>query len=146
MSESAPGVSSWNDRVTTQFKAGDLRIADRFDRSQLLLLHTKGARSGQPRTSPLAYLTIDGQMLVIASAAGRDTNPAWFFNIVANPRVTIERWVDDAIETFEATATPAESDVRNRLWPKITSIAPGFADYQTKTSRVIPVVILTPAI
>jgi len=142
MSESTAGPASWNDGVIAQFRAGDQRIADMFDRSSLLLLHTTGAKSGQPRTSPLAYFTFDGQLVITASAAGRDNNPDWYFNLLAHPKVTVERWHDDAIESIEVIATPAEGDERDRLWARITSVASGFADYQTKTSRVIPVITL----
>lgn len=142
MSESTGGAASWNDKVIEQFRAGEQRIVGTFNRSSLLLLHTKGAKTGQPRTSPLAYLTIDDQIVIIASAAGRDAHPAWYFNLLANPEVTIERWRDDAIESIDAKAVPAEGAERDRLWEEVTSVATGFADYQTKTTRVIPVVVL----
>lgn len=142
MSESTGTAASWNDTVIEQFRAGEQRIASMFDRSSLLLLHTTGAKSGQPRTSPLAYFALDDQIVIVASAAGREAHPAWYFNLLANPEVTIERWHDDAIETIEAKAVPADSAERDQLWAHITSRAPGFAEYQSKTSRVIPVVVL----
>jgi deazaflavin-dependent oxidoreductase (nitroreductase family) len=142
MSESTGSASSWNDNVIAEFRAGNERIGGMFNRSSLLLLHTTGAKSGQPRTSPLAYFTLDGKLVIAASAAGRDTHPAWYFNLLANPEVTIERWHDNAIESVRATTVPAEGAERDQLWAKITSLAPGFADYQTKTSRQIPVIVL----
>jgi deazaflavin-dependent oxidoreductase (nitroreductase family) len=142
MSESTGGAASWNDGVIAQFRAGNERIADMFDRSSLLLLHTKGARTGQPRTSPLAYFSLDDQLVIIASAAGADNHPAWYFNLLANPEATIERWRDDAIESLEVKALTVEGAQRDQLWTRITAMAPGFAGYQTKTSRVIPVVVL----
>ena len=142
MSESTGGAASWNDNVIAEFRAGKQRVGGMFDRSALLLLHTTGARSGQRRTSPVAYFAFDGQFVIVASAAGRDANPAWYFNLLANPEVTIERWHDDAIESVTAIAVPAEGAERDRHWAKITSLAPGFADYQTKTSRQIPVIVL----
>ncbi|HST83818.1 MAG TPA: nitroreductase/quinone reductase family protein [Kineosporiaceae bacterium] len=144
MSESTSGPASWNVQVIEQFQAGEQRIAGMFDRSALLLLHTKGAKSGERRTSPLAYFTFDDQIVIAASAAGADHHPAWYFNLVANPEVTIERWKDDAIEVIAAKAVPVEGPERDRLWAQITSAAPGFADYETKTSRLIPVVALQP--
>jgi|SRR3954451_16358358 deazaflavin-dependent oxidoreductase (nitroreductase family) len=144
MSESTGGATSWNDTVIEQFHAGEQRIANMFDRSSLLLLHTTGAKSGAPRTTPLAYFTLDGQLVITASAAGRPAHPAWYHNLLANPDVTIERWQDDAIETLDLRAVPAEGAERDRLWKEIVSLAPGFADYQTKTSRVIPVIQLQP--
>ncbi len=142
MSETSGSAASWNDQVIEQFKAGEQRIAGMFDRSALLLLHTKGAKSGQERTSPLAYFTFDDQIVIVASAAGSDKHPAWYFNLLANPEVTIERWQDDAIESITAKAVPVEGSERDRLWGEITSRAPGFAEYETKTSRRIPVVVL----
>jgi deazaflavin-dependent oxidoreductase (nitroreductase family) len=135
--------TEWNARVIADFEAGKARIADMFDRSALLLLHTVGARSGQPRRSPVAYLPDGDRLLIVASAAGRDGNPAWYHNLVANPRVGVQRWDGDTLETFDAIATPAaDRQERDRLWAKVVAVAPGFADYQTKTDRVIPVVSL----
>jgi deazaflavin-dependent oxidoreductase (nitroreductase family) len=135
-------VNEWNDKVIEEFLAGNERIADMFDRSALLLLGTTGARSGEPRTAPLGYIRDGDRLVVIASAAGRDTDPAWFRNLVANPRVTVQRWDGDRLESFDAIATPAAGEERDRLWDKVVHVAPGYADYQSKTSRVIPVVTL----
>jgi len=136
------GAGSWNEQVIDEFRAGKERIANMFDRSALLLLHTVGARSGEPRTSPVAYFRDGERYLVVASAAGRDQHPAWYFNLLAHPEVTAEVWADDAIDAFPATAAPLEGEERDALWAQITAQAPGFADYQTKTTRVIPVVEL----
>ncbi len=138
----SPSRQSWNDGVIAQFRAGDQRIADMFDRSALLILHTVGAKSGQPRVSPLAYFTIDGTIAIVASAGGQPKHPARYFNLVAQPKVTIERWADDAIESFEATATLAQGEEYDQLWAKITAAGPGFAEYQTKSDRKIPVILL----
>jgi deazaflavin-dependent oxidoreductase (nitroreductase family) len=141
MSET-PSAASWNDGVIAGFRAGEERIAGMFDRSALVLLHTKGAKSGQPRTSPLAYFTFEDQIVIAASAAGADQHPAWYFNLLANPEATIERWKDGAIESIDVKAVPAEGAERDLLWEKIKTAAPGFAEYETKTSRVIPVLVL----
>jgi deazaflavin-dependent oxidoreductase (nitroreductase family) len=140
--EATATFRSWNDQVIEQFRAGKERIADMFDRSALLLLHTTGARTGQPRTSPVAYFRDGDRYLVVASAAGRDQHPSWYLNLVANPQVTAEVWADDAIDEFEATAVPVEGAERDALWADLTAKAPGFAEYQRKTSRIIPVVAL----
>jgi len=142
MSATTSAAGSWNDQVIAQFRAGDLRIADMFDRSALVLLHTIGAKSGEPRTSPLAYFDLDGQLIIVASAAGRDTHPAWYFNLLAHPQVSVERWHQGAIESLSVLATVAEGDERERLWARISATAPGFAEYQKKTDRVIPVIVL----
>jgi deazaflavin-dependent oxidoreductase (nitroreductase family) len=81
-------------------------------------------------------------LLVVASAAGRPQHPAWYHNLVAHPTVGVERWSDGVLESFEAVATPAEGAERDTLWAEVTARAPGFADYQSKTDRVIPVVVL----
>ena len=142
MPETSSGGTSWNDTVIEQFLAGKDRIADTFDRSSLLLLGTTGARSGQPRTSPLAYFTDGDRLVIVASAAGRDTHPSWYFNILARPQVTIRRWDGDRLESFAALATPAEGAERDRLFAEVARVAPGFAEYQANTTRVLPVVIL----
>lgn len=135
---------SWNDTVIEQFRAGDARIADMFDRGALALLHTTGAKSGEPRISPLAYFHDGDRILLVASAAGAERHPAWYHNLLANPKVQVEIWEDDELKTITATARQADDDLRERLWPQITAVAPGFAEYQTKTSRKIPVVVVEP--
>lgn len=127
--------------VIEQFRQGLPRIADRFDREALLLLHTTGARSGEPRVSPLAYQSDGDRLFVVASAAGADRHPAWFHNLRADPRVRVERWAGETLQTFDGVAGAVDDDAeRARLWERIVERMPGFADYQTKTDRVIPVV------
>ena len=133
---------SWNETVIEQFRAGQPRIVDRFDRDYLVLLHTTGARTGQDRTSPVAGLDIGGRLVVIASAAGRPQNPGWYHNLLADPKVRVERWEDDRLVSFDATATPAEGSDRDALWADVVSRAPGFGEYQKNTDRVIPVIVL----
>ena len=134
----------WNDAVIEQFLAGDERIADTFDRDYLVLLDTTGAKSGLTRTSPVACFEDAGRLLVVASKAGADTHPAWFHNLVAHPTVHVRRWEDGALASYDAVATVLEGEERAAAWDWITSRSPGFADYQTRTSRVIPVVALAP--
>ena len=103
-----------------------------------LLLTTTGARSNQPRTTPVAY-SIDGDHLVIlASNGGALINPDWYHNILANPIVTVEL----GTERFQAHATVAEGQERERLYAQHAALMPGFAAYQQKTTRQIPVVLL----
>lgn len=135
---------SWNDTVIEQFRAGDARIADMFDRGSLLLLHTVGAKSGEPRISPVAFFRDGERILVVASAAGRDQHPAWYHNLLANPKVQVELWQDDKLTTISGAARPAGDGEREQLWEQITAVAPGFAEYQTKTTRKIPVVVVEP--
>jgi deazaflavin-dependent oxidoreductase (nitroreductase family) len=137
------GAESWNDRVIAQFRAGAPRIADMFDLESLVLLHTTGARSGQERVSPLAFLRIDGTQVIIASAAGQPKHPAWFHNLLKDPRATIEFWRDGEIVTRPVEAQVPEGAERDRLWQQVLAVAPAFGEYEKKTDRVIPVVVLT---
>ena len=104
----------------------------------LMLLTTTGAKSGEPRTSIVNY-TRDGDRYVIAaSKGGAPSNPGWYHNLVANPRVTIET----GGETFSATATVADGAKRDELWKRHAEQLPQFRDYPTKTTRVIPMILL----
>jgi deazaflavin-dependent oxidoreductase (nitroreductase family) len=134
----------WNETVIAQLRAGEARIADTFDRDALLLLHTTGARSGEPRVSPVAYFEGGDHLLVVASKAGADSHPAWYHNLLAHPSVAVERWVGDRFESAPVTARALDGEERDRAWAQITSRAPGFGEYQKQTERVIPVVELTP--
>jgi deazaflavin-dependent oxidoreductase (nitroreductase family) len=135
---------SWNDRVITEFREGRERVADTFDREALLLLHTVGARSGEPRESPLAFFRDGDRILIVASAAGAERHPAWYHNLLATPTAQVEVWDGDRMDRIDVDAEPLPSDERDRAWAMITERAPGFAEYQRKTDRVIPVVGLRP--
>ncbi len=108
--------------------------------SQLLLLHHRGARTGAERVNPVAYLPDDGRYVVFASKAGAPTNPAWYHNLKAHPETTIE--VGD--DTVAVTASEVTGDERDRLFGAQAERSPQFAEYQQKTDRLIPVVVLTP--
>lgn len=107
----------------------------------MCLLHTTGARTGAERVNPMMYLELDGRRYVFASKAGADTNPDWYHNLVANPSVEVEI----GTTTYKATAVPLAGDERGRIYAEQARRYPGFAEYQAKTSRVIPVVELRPA-
>jgi deazaflavin-dependent nitroreductase family protein len=104
-----------------------------------LLLTTIGRRSGQARRTPLIYGRDGDRYLVVASKGGADTPPAWYVNLVANPRVRLQV----GAEKFDATAQTASAEEKARLWPVMTAIWPAYDDYQKKTTRDIPVVVLT---
>ena len=132
-------VNAFQRQVIDEFRARQGRVGGPFEGSALALLTTIGARSGQPRTSPLAYLLIDGTPVVVASAMGADRNPGWYHNLRKNPVVTVEY----GTETYQAVATvPAGAD-RDALFAKVVAADPGFGAYQQKTTRPIPVVTLT---
>jgi deazaflavin-dependent oxidoreductase (nitroreductase family) len=103
-----------------------------------LLLHTTGAKTGQARVNPMMYLADGDAHVVFASKAGAPTNPDWYHNLVANPRASIE--VGD--RTLNVVASVADGETRERLWSRQKELYPGFADYEAKTERQIPVVIL----
>ena len=104
----------------------------------MLLLHTTGARSGAERVSPLVYQEVGDDVAVFASMGGAPTHPAWFHNLVAHPDVTVEIGTD----TVPMRARVAEGDERERIWARQKELMSGFADYEAKTDRVIPVVVL----
>lgn len=109
-----------------------------FKGRQVLLLTTKGAKSGTIRTTPLVYTTDGARWVIVASKGGSDTHPAWYRNLLANPHATIEV----AGETVPVIATPADADERRRLYNQHAELHPTFTEYELKTSRVIPVLIL----
>ena len=132
-------ANEWNKKIIEEFRANDGKVGGQFANSSLLLLHTTGAKSGLPRINPVAYTTDGDRYVIIASKGGAPTNPDWYYNLVANPKVKVEV----GTEQFQARATvPAELE-RIQLYDKMATVYPGFADYQRKTSRTIPVVVLT---
>ena len=128
-------IKTFNKTIADEFRANDGKVTGPFAEADLLLLTTTGARSGQQRVSPLACFRIDGKLIIIGSFAGADFNPAWVHNLRAKPQAHIEV----GTEAFDAAARELPPAERDELWPKITAAAPGFAEYQAKTSRVIPV-------
>jgi deazaflavin-dependent oxidoreductase (nitroreductase family) len=134
-------VKAFNQAITDEFRANDGKVGGQFAGADLLLLTTTGAKSGEQRVSPLAYFRIDGKLLIIGSFAGSDVNPAWVHNLRANPAAHIEV----GNESSDVTARELPSGERDELFGQITAAAPGFAEYQAKTTRVIPVFELQPA-
>jgi deazaflavin-dependent oxidoreductase (nitroreductase family) len=132
--------NDWNARVIEEFRANGGKV-EAFPDGYLLLLHHTGAKSGQERVSPLAYLKVDGGYAIFASKAGAPENPAWYHNLRAHAQATIEL----GTETIPVTARVASPEEREPIWTRQKEQSPGFADYERKTSREIPVVILEPA-
>lgn len=130
---------TWNRQVIEEFRANAGKVGGQYESIPLLLLHTTGAKSGQQRINPLAYTTDGERLVIIASKGGAPTSPDWYHNIVAHPDVTVEV----GTETFEARATIAEGAERDELYAKQAALMPNFASYQEKTTRKIPVVVLT---
>jgi deazaflavin-dependent oxidoreductase (nitroreductase family) len=142
MSPSADEVQDWNTKLIQEFRANQGQIGGNFQGAPLLLLHTTGARTGKERVNPMMYQSLDGgRVAVFASKAGADTNPDWYRNLVAHPDVSAEI----GTETLSFRARTADHAERDPIWSKQKQDYPGFAEYESKTSREIPVVILEPA-
>jgi deazaflavin-dependent oxidoreductase (nitroreductase family) len=130
----AAALDDFNRNVVEEFRANGGKVGGPFEGGTLLLLHTTGAKSGQPRLSPLAYLDVDDRMLIVGSYAGAPKDPAWVHNLRANPKVRVEV----GTEAYDATARELPADERDAAYPKIIERAPVFAEYQSKTTRAIP--------
>jgi deazaflavin-dependent oxidoreductase (nitroreductase family) len=130
--------NDFNQSLIEEFRANDGKVTGVFAGRPLLLLTTTGAKSGRPRVSPLVYTTDGDRIVTIASKGGAPTNPDWYHNLVANPTVTVEL----PGETFQARARVVEGEERQRLYDAQAALMPGFAEYQQKTTRQIPVVVL----
>ncbi|WP_283633342.1 nitroreductase family deazaflavin-dependent oxidoreductase [Mycolicibacterium poriferae] len=132
-------LADFNQAIIDEFRANDGVVGGPFEGATLLLLHTTGAKSGQPRVSPLAYLTVDGKMIIIGSYAGAPKDPAWVHNLRAHPRARIEVGTD----AYDVAVRELPAGERDATYPKVTEMAPAFAEYQAKTTRVIPLFELT---
>jgi deazaflavin-dependent oxidoreductase (nitroreductase family) len=134
-----PNWTEINDKVIAAFRANHGKVGGHFEGSPILLLHTNGARTGKRYVIPLTYLPDGDRFVVFASNTGAPTHPSWFHNLLAHPEVTLE--VGD--DTFLATATVAESEERQKLYDQQAAVLPRYQEYQKRTERIIPVVILT---
>ncbi len=132
-------VNDWNEKVITEFRASGGKMSGDFVGVPLLLLTTTGAKTGRKHTTPTVYLVDGDRLAVFAAKAGAPTNPDWYHNLVANPRATVE--VGD--EVFDVDTEVANRKERDRLYAIQAERSPGFAEYEQKTTRVIPVVLLT---
>ena len=130
--------TDFNLKIIEEFRANGGETFGPFKGRPLLLLTTTGAKSGETHTMPLVYSKDGERYVVIASMGGAPKHPAWYFNVKANPKVTLEV----GTEKFQATATIAEGAERDRLYEKQAEAMPAFNDYEAKTVRVIPVVDL----
>jgi deazaflavin-dependent oxidoreductase (nitroreductase family) len=127
-------LNAFNASIVDEFRANGGKVGGPFEEATLLLLTTTGAKSGQPRLSPLAYLTIDDKIIIVGSKAGAPTNPAWVHNLRANPRAHIEIGTTD----YDVTARELPPEERDDVFAKIVAAAPTFGEYQANTDRVIP--------
>jgi deazaflavin-dependent oxidoreductase (nitroreductase family) len=127
-------INAFNQSIVDEFRASGGKVTGQFANADLLLLTTTGAKSGQPRISPLAYFHVGGKLIIIGSFAGAPVNPAWVHNLRANPAAHVEVGTD----AFDVTARELPPAEREQLFDEISAAAPGFAEYQSKTSRAIP--------
>ena len=131
-------MSSWNSKIIDEFRANGGEVGGGFEGKPILLLHNFGARSGRERVTPLMYKGLGDDYVVFASKGGAEHNPDWFYNVKANPEVKVE--VGDSL--VAATARVADGEERDRIWEGWKREWPQFADYEAKTSRIIPVIVL----
>jgi deazaflavin-dependent oxidoreductase (nitroreductase family) len=133
-------VSDFNSAIIEEFRTHGGKVGGPFEGAPLLLLTSTGAKSGEPRTTPVMYLPDGERMVIFASKAGAPTHPAWYHNLLANPSATVEV----ATDKLDVRARVAEGEERERLYTRQSELRPQFADYQLKTTRQIPVVVLEP--
>lgn len=136
-------MANQNDRNTAiiqEFRANAGKVGGPFAGKTLLILHSIGAKSGQERLNPVVYIRDADRLVIIASKGGSPTHPDWYHNIVANPQVRVEV----GTEQFAARASISTEPERTRLYEKMIEMMPVFAEYRKKTTRTIPVIILTP--
>lgn len=136
------GMVNWeetNQKVIAAFRANQGKVGGFFAGSRLLLMHTTGARTGTPYVIPLSYLPDGERFVVFASNTGAPRHPAWFYNVMAHPDVTIE--VGE--EILSVTASVAQEPERGKLFARMAAEFHRYGEYQQKTERVIPAVILT---
>ena len=131
-------MSDWNKKIIEEFRANEGKVGGGFAGAPMLILHTKGRRSGQPRENPVVYQKVGDAMAIFASKGGAPTHPDWYHNVLADPAVSIEV----GTEKVDVKVREAKGEERERIWTKQKELMPGFADYEKATDREIPVVIL----
>ncbi len=130
--------NDWNRQVIEEFRANGGKVGGYFADITLFLLTTTGAKSGQQRTIPLAYVPDGERLITFASKGGAPTNPDWYYNLLAHPEVTVEV----GNETFQARATVATGEEYQRLDTLARKLSPAHAELQAKTTRQIPLIVL----
>jgi deazaflavin-dependent oxidoreductase (nitroreductase family) len=131
-------MSDFNTAIIDEFRANDGKVGGPFAGANMLLLHTTGARTGQERVVPLVYEPHDDGMVIFGSKGGAPTHPDWYHNLVAHADATVE--VGNATVPVRARVT--EGDEYERLWQRQVELMPGLGDYQARTTRRIPLIVL----
>jgi deazaflavin-dependent oxidoreductase (nitroreductase family) len=133
-------ASDFNIKIIEEFRANGGRVGGSLAGATLILIHHVGARSGLERISPLGSFPLrDGRFAIVASNGGSPTHPDWYYNLRAHPRIKVEL----GTETFTALAEQLADTARLEMWPKLVAQVPTLGEYQTRTSRQIPVFVLT---
>ena len=132
-------TTDFNQTIIDEFRANGGKVGGGFAGAPMVIITTKGAKSGQTRVNPLVCLPKDGTLYVFASKGGAPTNPDWYYNLVAHPEVTVE-YGDD---TYTATASEVSGAERDHLYAEQVTRFPAFGDYEKQTTRKIPVIALT---
>jgi deazaflavin-dependent oxidoreductase (nitroreductase family) len=138
VSESS-GPTDWNQKIIEEFRANGGKVGGYFEGAHMILIHHIGARSGTERVNPVTYLPDGDDMIIAATKSGAPTNPNWYYNLKEHPRIAVE--VGTA--TFRVEATEVTGEERDELWGRLVELRPGFAAYETKTSRSFPMFRLT---
>jgi deazaflavin-dependent oxidoreductase (nitroreductase family) len=133
-----PDMNEFNKQVVAEFRENGGKVGGMFEGAPMILVHHVGARSGTARVAPLVYLATDDRLFVFASKGGADEHPAWYHNLVANPKTKVELGTD----TFDVVAKVITGPERDEIYARQVAAAPQFGEYQEKTRRVIPVVEL----
>ncbi len=141
MANSAPSeASDFNTKIITEFRANQGRVGGPLAGTPMILIHHTGAQSGIERVTPLACShQPDGRLAIVAANGGSPRHPDWYYNLKANPTITVEV----GTQTFTAVAEQLDGDARAELWPKLVAESPTIGEHQAKTTRQIPVFLLT---
>jgi deazaflavin-dependent oxidoreductase (nitroreductase family) len=133
-------MSDWNTSVIEEFRANEGKVGGQFEDAFLILIHHIGAKSGTERVTPVGcFPQPDGRFAIIASDGGAPTNPDWYYNLKAHPEINVEF----GAETFAVAVRELEGAEREKVWADAVSAAPWLGEYQNKTTRTIPVLLLT---
>ena len=140
MTNSALSASEYNTKIIEEFRANEGRLGGEWAGTTVILVHHFGARSGIERVTPLGCFVLgDGRFAIVASNGGSPRHPDWYHNLRAHPRITVEV----GAETFTAVAEELDDTARAELWPRLIARYPTLAQHQAKTTRQVPVFVLT---
>jgi deazaflavin-dependent oxidoreductase (nitroreductase family) len=133
-------TNDFNDKIIEEFRANEGRVSGLLAGTPMIVIHHIGARSGIERVTPLAYIPQrDGSYVIVASNGGSPTHPSWYYNVKANPRIEVEV----GSQRFTVVAEEPDDTVRAELWPKLVAAAPSLREFEAKTTRRIPLIVLT---